>query len=117
MKNDHLERLKKRLKSIDDCKTVEELSWNIWSKNFEKASGSKAEDRKWFNERCLEYFNSYNFSVKQISEDIYQPFLDESDDYLFQNIRFHLEQKLIQLKKEYNENNQDKFQQGSILPR
>lgn len=117
MTNVYLQRLKKRLKSIDDCKTVKELSWNIWDERLEEAMGDRSDYRNWFTVRVNEYFNSHNFSVKDISEEIYQPFLDSKDDYLIQNIRFHLEQKLIQLKKEYNENSKNKFPEGSILPR
>jgi hypothetical protein len=82
------ERLEKRLQEIKVCKTLEELSFSIWSKKFEEATGSsKREYRDCFIEwvsafkekRLPNLWNRYK-TVENLVCAIWYPYLDNNEE-------------------------------------
>lgn len=93
MKPEELERLENRLEEIKSCKTPEELSFVIWTKELENAIGS----RRHYREPFIDWIKCYKFDKtpqwkdykypKDLVEGIWKPFLDEPGDIWFKSLR------------------------------
>lgn len=93
MEKEMAERLENRLKEIRSAKTPEDLSFAIWSKEFEAAMGSSRQSYRdclveWVTalkeKRPPNLWNKYTNPL-QVAQDIWKPFLnqDKTDEIWF----------------------------------
>ena len=96
-KREMSKRRDKRIKTLRDCKTPEELALNIWSIGLEKAMGSSKEVYRkpfvdWIECYKTEEIPTWKYKTPMdLAEGIWQPYLDsESDNGLFVALRKEL---------------------------
>lgn len=88
------ERRLKRIESLMNCKTPEELAYNIWTKQSEDCIGDRSHYRNpfinWiesYKAKSIPQWKSYK-TPRDLAEGIWKPFLDREDDYgLFSDLR------------------------------
>jgi hypothetical protein len=81
---------KERIQSLLDCRTPEELFYNIWTKESERWIDYRTPFVNWIESYKLKttpQWKSYK-TPRELAEGIWKPFLDRSDDYnLFSDLR------------------------------